>query len=149
MSSIVPPAVPPSPRLAVLAVVIREVAGSDAAGPEVLLVRRANPPQAGQWGFPGGKVNWGEDLGAAAIRELREETGIEGINPRPLKVIDLIAGDPARGGHHYLMAALRLDWQAGEPLARDDALEARWVACSALPWPLCTDVAAVVEAALV
>lgn len=128
------------PRLAVLAVVTRRLPGRAGEGEsQVLLVRRANPPQAGYWGFPGGKVDWGEDLGSAALRELREETGIEGANPRPLDVVDLIAE-----GQHHLMVALQLDWQAGEPRARDDALEARWVAPAALPRPLCADVDAVI-----
>ena len=135
---------PQSPRLAVLAVVTRErPEGSGKGAPEVLLVRRANPPQAGAWGFPGGKVEWGEDLATAAIRELWEETGVEGANPRPFEVVDLI-GD----GHHHLMVALRLDWRAGEPVARDDALEARWAAPDALPRPLCPDVESVVALAL-
>ena len=58
----------PVPRLAVLAVVLR--------GEQVLLVRRANPPDAGLWGYPGGKVDWGETVEAAALRELAEETGL-------------------------------------------------------------------------
>ncbi|MEO3431103.1 NUDIX hydrolase [Pelagibius sp. CAU 1746] len=126
----------PLPRLAVLAVVTR----GHPTGPQVLLVRRANPPQAGHWGFPGGKVEWGEPIAEAARRELREETGVRGANPRPFEVIDLIDG-----GHHHLMVALRLDWAGGEPLARDDALEARWVGAAALPQPLCADVARVVR----
>jgi len=132
------------PRLSVLAVVTR----AGAAGTEVLLVRRANPPQAGHWGFPGGKVEWGEDLGAAALRELREETGITGADPLPFDAIDLIDGDPGGGGHHHLMVAVRLTWHGGEPAARDDALDARWAPADALPHPLCADVAAVIARAL-
>jgi ADP-ribose pyrophosphatase YjhB (NUDIX family) len=116
--------------------------------PQVLLVRRANPPQAGLWGFPGGKVEWGEDLASAAIRELREETGVTGANPLAFSAIDLLGGDIGEPGHHHLMVAVRLDWHSGEPLACDDALEARWAAPAALPQPLCADVARVVDAVL-
>jgi len=137
-----PPA--PGPRLSVLAVVTRP----GRRGPEVLLVRRANPPQPGHWGFPGGKVAWGEDLRRAAIRELREETGIDGANPVVFDTLDLIvpglAGGTAGAPYHHLMVAVRLDWRSGEPLAGDDALEARWVPAGALPQPLCAQVAEVV-----
>jgi ADP-ribose pyrophosphatase YjhB (NUDIX family) len=44
---------------------------------KVLLVRRRKEPLAGSWSLPGGKVEFGERLEAAAIREIREETGIE------------------------------------------------------------------------
>jgi len=142
------------PSLSVLAVVTcDDVPGTPDAigGPQVLLVRRANPPQAGHWGFPGGKVEWGEDVGEAAIRELHEETGIEGANPVAFDTIDLILPDltdrHSGAAYHHLMVAVRLDWRAGTPVASDDALEARWAALAALPHPLCADVARVAELA--
>ena len=42
-----------------------------------MLVRRANPPRAGTWGMPGGKIDRGETLFQAAARELAEETGLQ------------------------------------------------------------------------
>lgn len=128
-----------SPHLSVLAVVTRE----GPSGAQVLLVRRANPPQAGHWGFPGGKVEWGEPVSRAALRELREETGIAGANPRVIEAVDLVEGD-----HHHVMIAVRLDWRAGEPTAGDDALEARWADPAALPRPLCPGVTEVIGRAL-
>jgi ADP-ribose pyrophosphatase YjhB (NUDIX family) len=43
----------------------------------VLLARRAIEPAHGLWTFPGGYVDWGEDVAAAAQRELREEVGLD------------------------------------------------------------------------
>ncbi|MFX6119029.1 NUDIX domain-containing protein, partial [Acinetobacter baumannii] len=57
------------PIPATIAVVLRD--------DRVLLVRRANPPDAGRWGFPGGKIERGETIAEAAIRELMEETAVQ------------------------------------------------------------------------
>lgn len=43
----------------------------------LLLVRRAHPPDAGRWSIPGGRVEPGEDDGAAVRREVLEETGLD------------------------------------------------------------------------
>ena len=59
------------PVAAVLGVIVHES--------RVLLVRRSNPPDAGFWGFPGGKIEAGETLEQAAIREVKEETGLRVI----------------------------------------------------------------------
>ncbi|MBK5934564.1 ADP-ribose pyrophosphatase YjhB (NUDIX family) [Rhodovulum imhoffii] len=104
------------PVPAVLAVVAREG--------RVLLVRRANPPDAGLWGFPGGKIEHGETLAAAALRELAEETGVTARAGGVLTALDALQGD---GGYHFVLVALRCEWVAGAPVAGDDALEARWV----------------------
>ena len=129
------------PRLAVLAVVT--------AGAQVLLVRRASPPQAGHWGFPGGKVEPGERVEEAALRELREETGLTGGNPRVLAAVDLIEEtDRGAAPLHHLLVAVRLDWLAGQPQAADDALELRWSRWDRLPEPCCADVDRVAKAAV-
>jgi mutator protein MutT len=110
---------PTRPVPAVLAVVLR-------AG-EVLLVRRANPPDQGRWGFPGGRMEMGETHLEAALRELTEETGIVADSPRLLTVLDFIEHDEAgRLAHHFAMIAVLCQWRAGEGLAADDALETRW-----------------------
>ncbi|MGZ9810975.1 NUDIX hydrolase [Pseudoroseicyclus sp. H15] len=108
-----------APIVAVLALVVREA--------EVLLVRRANPPDAGMWGFAGGKVEFGETLRAAAERELMEETGVTG---RAGEVLTALEAWDREGGalrRHYVMVALRCTYVAGTPVAADDALEAAWV----------------------
>ncbi|GGB27748.1 NUDIX hydrolase [Allosediminivita pacifica] len=100
-------------------------------GSEVLLVQRRNPPDAGFWGFPGGKVDFGETLHAAAERELREETGVTARALRVLTALDVIGPGPAPD-HHFVLIAVLCEWQAGAPLAADDAQDARWVALSDL-----------------
>lgn len=107
------------PGCAALAVVAR--------GGRVLLVRRANPPDAGLWGFPGGRIEWGEPAVAAAVRELREETGVVAEAGPPLRVLD--AFDHAPDGtlrHHYVMVVVPCTRIAGEGEPADDALEAAW-----------------------
>jgi ADP-ribose pyrophosphatase YjhB (NUDIX family) len=92
----------------------------------VLLVSRKNPPDVGMWGFPGGKIEFGESIADAAVRELREETGVQADFKGVVTVVDDIVIDGAAPYHFMLIAAL-CTWQAGEPVAADDAEEARWV----------------------
>ncbi len=109
----------PSPVPAVIAVVIHEG--------QALLVRRANPPDAGLWGFPGGKIDFGETVAKAAVRELLEETSVTGEAQEIITTLDIFvpSGD---GGirQHYILIAVRCRWLSGTPLAGDDALEACW-----------------------
>jgi len=107
------------PVVATIATVIHEG--------RILLVRRANPPDAGRWGFPGGKIEAGETIESAAIRELLEETGVRGEARRVFNAVD--AFDRDAGGRllqHFVLIAVLCDWTSGEPIAGDDALEARW-----------------------
>lgn len=130
----------PQPVVAVLAVVLR-------AG-QVLLVQRANSPDAGLWGFPGGKVEFGEALLDAAARELFEETG---VTADPLRVFDAVdVFDRADGAlhRHFVLVAVLCDWRGGEPVAADDAADARWVDLAGLEaLALSKDVAAMARKA--
>lgn len=119
------------PRAAVIAVTWRE--GS------VILVRRSTRPNAGHWGFPGGKVHYGEPVLDAAERELLEETRVRGRARQAFDAADVIgAGTPA--SYHYLLVAVLVDWVEGEPAARDDVEEAAWFRVTALPTPCSDDV---------
>lgn len=114
------PASPSRPQVAVLAVTRR--------GDRLLLVQRRNPPDAGKWGFPGGRVEWGETLGTAAARELREETGVLAEPGGFLTVLDSIhPGDDGAPLFHYVLVVVRLDWHAGEGAPADDADAVAWL----------------------
>jgi 8-oxo-dGTP diphosphatase len=108
-----------APIAAAIAVVLRD--------DHVLLVRRANPPDAGLWGFPGGKIEFGETVQSATLRELREETAVTAEAGAVLTTLDVFetAGDGTIGRHFILIAVL-CRWISGEPMAGDDAMEARW-----------------------
>lgn len=108
----------------------------------VLLVRRANAPSHNLYAFPGGRVDPGEMLEEAALRELREETGLTARDPRPHRVYDLIERDEIGTiTSHFLLTVFRATLDpdsAAEPVAADDALEAGWfdpAAALKLPTP--------------
>ena len=107
------------PVLAALAVLVED--------DRVLLVRRRNEPDAGLWGYPGGRVGRGETVFAAAERELAEETGVEAEARAFLTLIDVIQREGDAVAHHFALAAVLCARRAGEPVAADDVSEAAWV----------------------
>ncbi|WP_042703851.1 NUDIX hydrolase [Azospirillum sp. B506] len=117
----------------------------------ILLVRRANPPDAGRWGFPGGKIEPGETIETAAVRELREETGIDAEALRVFTAVDAFDHDEhGRLRQHFILVAVLCKWRAGQPIAGDDALEAKWFGLDELDeagLALSLDVAAVAREA--
>ena len=97
---------PERPIVGVLAIVMR--------GDRVLVVRRANPPLLGRWGFPGGVLELGETVAQGAMRELLEETGVVAEPAGPLTVIDTIDRDrEGRVRFHYTLVAVIGRWQSG------------------------------------
>lgn len=113
------------PAAAVSCAVVREG--------RLLMVRRRNPPNAGRLALPGGKVAPGERLAAAARRELFEETGVQAMACEPFTAIDVIEHDAERRlRFHYVVVVMRMVWEAGEPLAGDDATHACWMDLEAL-----------------
>ncbi|GHD24049.1 NUDIX hydrolase [Tianweitania populi] len=113
------PTIAGRPVAATIAVVVRE--GS------VLLVKRANMPDEGKWGFPGGKIEAGEGINEAAVRELFEETRVVAKPHRVFTAVDAFDHDEqGRLRNHYILIAVLCEWETGTPVAGDDALEARW-----------------------
>ncbi|TFH86076.1 NUDIX domain-containing protein [Billgrantia azerbaijanica] len=94
----------------------------------ILMVRRRNPPNAGCLALPGGKIEPGESLQEAAVRELREETGVEAVPREVITAIDVLSHD-AHGEllSHYVVIVVRLVWRSGVAAADDDATEVVWL----------------------
>lgn len=97
-------------------------------GDAVLLIRRGTPPRQGEWSLPGGRIEPGEPVMAAALRELREETGVEADLVGLIDVVDgLFPTSDGGGGKHYVLIDYAARWRSGEVRAGDDAAEADFV----------------------
>ncbi len=108
------------PRMAVSCVLKRDN--------RYLMVRRGAGQSAGDYAFPGGKVEAGESLHQAVLRELEEETGIVALNPQFFRLYDLISRDETgKLASHYVLA-VHLAKASGNQIAiaADDAVEADW-----------------------
>jgi 8-oxo-dGTP diphosphatase len=102
-------------------------------GDRVVLVERRNEPHG--WALPGGFVDEGETLEAAAAREAREETGLD---------VDLVEqfhaySDPRRDPRRHTISTVFIGRAAGEPQGADDALRAEAFPWTALPAPVVFD----------
>lgn len=96
----------------------------DKAG-RLLLIRRKNPPFQGQYALPGGFVDYGERMEDAALRELSEETGVEG---RIVRLIGLYSRPDRDPRGHCVSAVYLVDGGDQVPVAGDDAAVAEFVA---------------------
>jgi 8-oxo-dGTP diphosphatase len=89
----------------------------------LLLIRRGHGPAAGEWSVPGGRVEVGELLAEAVVRELYEETGLEGVCGQLVGWIERIGDD-----HHFVIFDFEVTvLDPGALRAGDDAMEAAWV----------------------
>ena len=89
----------------------------------LLLIRRGHGPAAGEWSVPGGRVERGELLAEAVVRELAEETGLEGVCGELIGWVERIGDD-----HHFVILdfAVQLLDPTAQPVAGDDAQEVAW-----------------------
>ncbi|TGQ51795.1 NUDIX domain-containing protein [Mesorhizobium sp. M1C.F.Ca.ET.193.01.1.1] len=114
-------------------------------GKTVLLVKRARAPSQGLYAYPGGKVEPGETLAQAAARELKEETGLEAGDYRPLRDIH-IDGSGENHAVDYLLTVFGAAYAGGEPVASDDAETAAFYSLAEMAaMPLAGDVFEVAE----
>ena len=111
---------------------------------KVLLIERGNEPCKGKWAFPGGFMNIDETAEAAAVRELREETGIELDECDIFQVgaYSTVDRDPRER-----VVTIAFFAEVERPMkvtGRDDAAQAKWFKLSELP-PLAFDHAEILE----
>ena len=115
----------------------------------VLVAARGRGAMVGRYSLPGGLVEPGETLAEAALRELREEVGVEAEIIAFLDHAEVIErDDKSRVTHHFVICAHAARWVAGEPHTSAEALDVRWVKADELAsLPVTPGLAAVVRKA--
>ncbi len=122
----------PRPALTVDCVLFGfEVGCEIKAALKVLLIRRKLPPYSGQWALPGGFVQMEESVEAAAVRELREETGVKDVFLEQLYTFGAVERDPRDRVVSVAYYAL-INLQSHPVQAATDACDAQWFELSAL-----------------
>jgi len=108
---------------------IRPVLCASAAvfrGDKLLLARRTKAPFL--WSLPGGAVEWGETLAAAALREVREETGIEAETVGYAGHSEvMVKNEKGNVFDHFVIIAFAARWRAGEAKIGPEASAVEWI----------------------
>jgi ADP-ribose pyrophosphatase YjhB (NUDIX family) len=99
----------------------------------IVMIKRKNPPEG--WALPGGFVDYGETLESAAVREAKEETGLEIALLRQFHTYS----DPHRDPRQHTISTVYIAQASGEPLGGDDAEEAQLFSSERLPEPIVFD----------
>jgi 8-oxo-dGTP diphosphatase len=99
----------------------------------IVLIERKNPPYG--WALPGGFVDYGESLEAAACREAKEETGLELEGLQQFRAYS----DPARDPRHHTVTVVFTATGKGSPRADDDAKQLGVFSEQHLPVPIVFD----------
>ena len=89
----------------------------------LLVIRRGHEPDRGSWSLPGGRIEPGETAAVAAVREVREETGLTVTAGRTVGRVHR----PGPGGVTYVIDDLACTVVSGQLAAGDDAIDARFV----------------------
>jgi ADP-ribose pyrophosphatase YjhB (NUDIX family) len=114
----------------------------------VLVARRARAPLAGLYSLPGGVVEAGETLRAAALRELAEEVGLTAEILAFVDHVEPIHFDGARVREHYVIAAFVARWRGGEARASREADAVAWIEPEEIArWPTTPELPDIVEKA--
>ena len=102
----------------------------------VLIARRARAPLLGLYSLPGGVVELGETLREAALRELKEEVGLDAEVIGFLDHVEPIAHEGGRVRSHYVIAAFVARWLAGEARIGAEVDDFAWIAPDTIgDWP--------------
>lgn len=104
--------------------------------PEVLLIQRGDDPYKGQWAFPGGFMEMDETIEQCAVRELKEETGLDLSVFHQIGAYSKVDRDPR--GRTVTVAYLAIIDSTVEVRGQDDAAKAQWWPLASLP-PLAFD----------
>ena len=106
---------------------------------EIVLIKRKNPPHG--WAIPGGYVDEGESIEHAAIREAKEETGLDVI----LDELFYVYSDPHRDPRQHTMTTVFIAHAGGLPQGDDDAEVAQYFSLDNLPDPIVFDHQTIIE----